>query len=223
MGRRDHRANARARDRRDLHMRAGGRSALDLRWSLARRRDRHDAGGQVPDQLVGRAVPPVRVRPVDVGYRGRAVPYWLGRLGQDKVEIARGFLARAARQACVATSPGLKATASTASAGSVSLASCRATLGTASGASVIDFDGTVESRVHDYLAEHPAATYDEVERALLHAYEGRQRSTSSPPGSSRQRFFVRHSCSFRGTTRARSRHGRTTSRSSTTSRTSMRL
>ena len=128
--------------------------------------------GYVPDQLVGRRVQPLRSRPVDVGYRGRAVPYWLGRLGQDKVDIARGFLARAA-------GTGLRCDIAWTESDRIYgqrwfrfLASCRATLGTESGASVIDFDGSLERRVHEFLAERPAATYEEVEREILHEHEG---------------------------------------------------
>ena len=127
--------------------------------------------GYVPDQLVGRRVPPLEARAIDVGYRGRAVPYWLGRLGQDKVEIARGFLARAA-------GTGLRCDIAWTESDRIYgdrwerfLSSCRATLGTESGASVIDFDGSLERRVHDYLAENPAASYDEVEGEILREHE----------------------------------------------------
>ena len=39
----------------------------------------------------------MRDRQLDVAYRGRTLPYWLGLLGQDKVRIAAGFLDRAVR------------------------------------------------------------------------------------------------------------------------------
>ena len=128
--------------------------------------------GFVPDRWVGRPVPPLAERPIDVGYRGRAVPYWLGRLGQDKVEIARGFLGRADATDLRSDIAWTESDRLYGERWIRFLSSCRATLGTASGASVIDFDGTVESRVHDYLAEHPAATFDEVEREILHEFEG---------------------------------------------------
>jgi hypothetical protein len=52
------------------------------------------------------------------------------------------------------------------------LASCRATLGTESGASIADFDGSVEAQVREYLIRHPQATFEEVERDVLAPYEG---------------------------------------------------
>ena len=129
--------------------------------------------GYVPDQLVGRAVPPLDARPIDVGYRGRAVPYWLGRLGQDKLEIARGFLEHAAGSELRCDIAWTESDRIYGERWFRFLASCRATLGTESGASVIDFDGSLERRAHDYLTEHPAAAFDEVERAILAEYEGR--------------------------------------------------
>ena len=51
--------------------------------------------GYVPADLDGVPWQPLADRPLDVVYRGRSVPYWLGRLGQDKSLIGREFLARA--------------------------------------------------------------------------------------------------------------------------------
>ena len=53
--------------------------------------------GFVPDRARRSPRAAAGERPIDVGYRGRAVPFWLGRLGQDKIEIGEDFLARAAR------------------------------------------------------------------------------------------------------------------------------
>src|SRR4029077_5202175 len=52
------------------------------------------------------------------------------------------------------------------------VSSSRATLGTESGASIADFDGSVELAVRAYLRTHPAAPFDEVHRAVLEPYEG---------------------------------------------------
>src|SRR6185295_12924267 len=53
--------------------------------------------GYIPDGLARVQAPPIELRSIDVGYRGRELPYWLGRLSQDKVTIAQGFLTRAER------------------------------------------------------------------------------------------------------------------------------
>jgi hypothetical protein len=129
--------------------------------------------GYVPDELVGRQVPRAAERPVDVGYRGRDVPVWLGRLGREKTEIARAFLEHVAGQ-------GLRCDISSREDDRIYgedwnrfLASCRATLGTESGASIVDFDGSLEALGKDYMARRPDATPDEIERDLTGPYDGK--------------------------------------------------
>lgn len=128
--------------------------------------------GYVSDDLVERPTPPLESRPLDVGYRGRTPPYWLGRFGQEKVEVGRGFLVRAPQY-------GLRCDIGWSETDRLYgerwvrfLTSCRATLGTESGATIADYDGSVERRVKEYLAADPTASFEEVERDVLAPYEG---------------------------------------------------
>jgi hypothetical protein len=128
--------------------------------------------GYVPADLERQPRQPLAGRPLDVVYRGRSVPYWLGRLGQDKVEIGRGFLARA-------EATELRCDVSWSEADRIYgndwyrfLSSSRTTLGTESGASIVDFDGSLQKRTDGYLRAHPAATFEEVEREILAPFEG---------------------------------------------------
>jgi hypothetical protein len=128
--------------------------------------------GYVPAELEGHHPRPLRERPLDVVYRGRSVPYWLGRLGQEKVLIGREFLAQA-------SSTDLRCDIAWTEAERIYgedwyrfLSSGRTTLGTESGASIVDFDGSLQERTDEYLAVHPDATFDEVEREILAPFEG---------------------------------------------------
>jgi hypothetical protein len=128
--------------------------------------------GYVPDDLIGRQVARAAERPVDVGYRGRAVPVWLGRLGREKTEIGSAFVEHVAGR-------GLRCDISSREDDRIYgedwnrfLASCRTTLGTESGASIVDFDGTLEALGKDYTASRPDATPEEIERDLTGPYEG---------------------------------------------------
>ena len=47
--------------------------------------------GYVPEQLLRQSVLPVSERSIDVGYRTRRMPFWLGRLGHEKWFIAEEF------------------------------------------------------------------------------------------------------------------------------------
>lgn len=128
--------------------------------------------GYVPDTLVGRAVPNLEERPIDLGYRGRNLPFWLGAHAQDKINIGREVLGRAANS-------GLSLDIAWEESDRIYgedwirfLSGCRATLACESGASITDFDGSVEAAVTQYLAGHPEAGFEEVSQAVLTPFEG---------------------------------------------------
>jgi hypothetical protein len=128
--------------------------------------------GYVPENLQHVPRRPLRERSVDVGYRGRDLPYWLGRLTQEKQWIAQGFLKRASAYE-LRTDIGWREEDRIYGDRWIDfIASCRATLCTESGASIADFDGSVERAVRAYLRTHPGATFDEVHEAVLRPYEG---------------------------------------------------
>jgi len=128
--------------------------------------------GFVPDNLVGRPVVALAERKLDVAYRARDLPFWLGKLSREKALIGQGFAERAPGY-------GLRVDISSREHDRIYgarwiefLSSARATLGTESGASIADFDGGAERAVRAYLRIHPAAPFDEVHRAVLEPYEG---------------------------------------------------
>ncbi|MFL5941907.1 MAG: hypothetical protein ACJ75L_01410 [Gaiellaceae bacterium] len=128
--------------------------------------------GYVPAELEGLARPPLDGRPLDVVYRGRSLAFQLGRLGQEKVVIGREFLARAAATSLRCDIGWTEAERIYGDAWYRFLGSARTTLGTESGASIVDFDGSLQRLTESYLRVHPAATFDEVEREILAPYEG---------------------------------------------------
>lgn len=137
--------------------------------------------GFVPSGLVAHETLPLARRPLDIGYRGRTVPYWLGVLGQEKAWIGQEMRVRAA-------SYGLRCDIGWAEEDRIYgrrwiefVASCRATLGTESGASITDFDGSIERRAKAYLLEHPKADFHDVHRTLLRPYEDNLRVTAISP------------------------------------------
>lgn len=127
--------------------------------------------GYVPERLREEAVLPVAQRQIDIGYRTRRTPFWLGRLGYEKWFIAEEFQRRA-------EGLGLNLDLSTregerlyGDAWTRFVASCRSVIGVESGASIIDFDGQLERRVDNYVAQHPDATFEDVFALFLAPYE----------------------------------------------------
>ena len=116
----------------------GGRlDGVEIKTTLA---------GFVPDALTGLPMTSLAGRAYDVVYRGRPVPFWLGRLGQDKVRIGQGFYGRSERL-------GLRTDIAWGEVDRIYgeewyrfLADSRTTLGTESGSSIVDFDGSVHSK-----------------------------------------------------------------------------
>jgi hypothetical protein len=128
--------------------------------------------GYVPDSLLQEPVPPISRRTVDVGYRTRKTPYWLGELGYEKWRIAEEF-------ECYAAGTGLTLDVSYREGDRLYgkhwtdfVANCRAMLGVESGASIIDFDGRLERVVDEFCRSHPDATFAEVHRRFMTEYEG---------------------------------------------------
>ena len=137
--------------------------------------------GYVPKPLLALPVVPYAERTVDVSYRGRRLPAWLGRLGQEKGVIADRFRADAAAH-------GLSIDISTREHDRLYgrdwidfISRSRAMLGVESGASIFDFDGSIEQTVREYLSTHPDAPFDELQRLFLAPFEGRIRLNQISP------------------------------------------
>jgi hypothetical protein len=128
--------------------------------------------GYVPESLAARPLRPIASRTVDVGYRARDLPFWFGRLSREKAWIGQRFAELAPRY-------GLKCDIGFRESERIYgdrwvefVASCRATLCCESGASIADFDGSVEKSVREYLRANPGAPFEEVHSAVLEPYEG---------------------------------------------------
>ncbi len=129
--------------------------------------------GFVPESLMRRQrVPPLSGRRFEIGYRGRVLPYWNGRLSQEKVWIAQGVLQRAPTYRLSTDIAWGENDRLYGRRWIEFLESCRTTLAAESGTSITDFDGSIERMTLAYLAEHPGATFDETLRDVLGPYEG---------------------------------------------------
>ena len=128
--------------------------------------------GYVPGYLES-FTPPSGPRALDVSYRSRVMPFYLGDLGQEKRVIAERFQPIAARH-------GLRADISVREQDRLYgrrwldlLRASRCVLGTASGASVIDFTGEIRRDCERYLALHPEATYEDVKARFFADVDGK--------------------------------------------------
>ena len=128
--------------------------------------------GYVPSRLERRR-PAGRHRPVDVAYRGRRMPYALGDLSREKQRIGEVFDSFCRER-------GLRADISTLEHDRIYgpawlrfLERARCVLGTPSGVSVVDFDGSIRQRSDLYQVTHPDASYEDVRRECFGEADGR--------------------------------------------------
>jgi hypothetical protein len=137
--------------------------------------------GYIPERLVGLQTPRLQSRPLEIGYRGRILPYWLGRIGQEKAWIGQGVLERADQYGLRCDISWKKEDRIYGKQWDKFVSSCKATLGTESGATITDFNGSVEQAVREYLTIRPGASFDEVYEQVLHQYEGNVRMNIISP------------------------------------------
>ena len=139
--------------------------------------------GYVPDALLSVPHRPFADRPLDVAYRGRRLPPWLGALARDKATIADRF-------AEDAQAYGLRTDISNEEQDRIYgqewidfLRGAKATLGAETGANVIDFDGSIEAAVRAAMAADPGISFEELHRRFLADVDGRIRLNQISPRS----------------------------------------
>ena len=118
-------------------------------------------------------MPVLRDRHLDVGYRARKVPAWLGSFGQEKWLIAERFRADADQY-------GLTCDFSTREEDRIYgedwinfLVNCKAVLGTESGASICDFTGEIQRTVESHVSVNPDASFETLRDLYFKDEDGR--------------------------------------------------
>ena len=129
--------------------------------------------GYVPTYLEAVSVDPRAPRSLDIGYRSREVPYYLGDLGREKRVIADRF-------DVIAREQGFRSDISVRERDRLYgrrwldfLAASRCVLGSASGASVVDFTGAIRRNCERHLSLYPDSTYEDVKQRFFAAIDWR--------------------------------------------------
>ncbi|MCF6199801.1 MAG: hypothetical protein L3J67_10490, partial [Hyphomicrobiaceae bacterium] len=115
--------------------------------------------GFIPENLLDHEVPDYQDRALDIGYRARKLPAWCGSFAVQKWLIGEKTLADAQKY-------GLQCDIAMSEASRIYgekwiefMANSRATLGTESGASFVDFTGLVHQEIDAYEAKNPGADF----------------------------------------------------------------
>ncbi len=111
-------------------------------------------------------------RSVDIGYRARRLPFYMGRGGQEKHEIGAKFLERARDLDLVLDIAVEERSRLYDDAWYRFLGDCRAVLGVESGVSIFDIENVVLRSCDELLAREPELTFEEVFERVLRPWEG---------------------------------------------------
>jgi hypothetical protein len=135
----------------------------------------HTLTGFVAEELVetarALALPDER-RSIDVGYRARHLPFHMGRGAQEKHFIGAEFARRAQGLGLVLDIDTDERRRILGGDWHRFVAGCRAMLGVEAGVSIFDLDGSAEAACSAALATNPGASFEEIERLVLHRWEG---------------------------------------------------
>ena len=129
--------------------------------------------GYVPEKLLSYQHSQLVKRPIDVGYRARKVPFWLGELSFGKWDIVEQWKKNVTDKSFKIDISYKERDRFYGSKWLAFLSSCKATLGVESGASVFDFTGEIEMQVNAHQALHPKDTFREVQKKYLANHENK--------------------------------------------------
>jgi hypothetical protein len=125
----------------------------------------HSLTGYVHDDLVAAArrfAKPDAARRIDVGYRGRSLPLYMGRGAREKSEIAVEFTRRVAGLGLRLDTAAREEDRLYGDAWYQFLGDCRAVLGVEAGVSIFDIDDVVCPRFVELQRREPSLTEDEI-------------------------------------------------------------
>lgn len=128
--------------------------------------------GYVSEKLLQEDVAPIKNRKIDVGYRTRKMPYWLGRLAYEKWSISIDFERHAKNKNFILDLSTNETDRLYGESWTKFIASCKTILGVESGASIIDFSGELEKDVDSFVSMNPNSTFEEVFNIFLKKHEG---------------------------------------------------
>jgi hypothetical protein len=128
--------------------------------------------GYVSDRMLSYKPASYRERPLDIGFRGRVYPVWHGKLGIERVRIAREVQSWAQARGLICDISVRERDRLYGQSWTNFLNRSKATLATESGANVFDLDGSLPRRVWRFILRHPLASDIEIADATFGPLDG---------------------------------------------------
>ncbi|MDX1837995.1 glycosyltransferase [Legionella taurinensis] len=131
--------------------------------------------GYIPQRLLdlSSSIPPISQRQIDVGYRSRKVPFWLGQLGYEKWHIVEQWNQYVGNDTRLSVDISYNEQDRIYGERWIQfLLTCKTTLGVESGASVMDFTGQLQTLVDFHQATYPEDSFEKIQKIYLSEFEG---------------------------------------------------
>ena len=128
--------------------------------------------GYVSKDWIQQDSPKIRERRRHLVYRGRELPFWLGHAAREKTTLTNEVSKRLAGRELETDLSSKEEDRIYGDDWIDFMKSGKAVLGLEGGASIFDFDDSIESAVRAYQEENPDAGYEEVHRRFLAPHEG---------------------------------------------------
>jgi hypothetical protein len=130
--------------------------------------------GYVSEDLIALAqmmAKPDKDRIIDIGYRGRRLSLYMGKGGQEKHEIAIGFLQRANGSDLKIDIESDERQRIYGKGWYKFLANCRAVLGVEAGVSIFDLEDKVRGECERLISKNPRISFEEISKKVLQPWE----------------------------------------------------
>ena len=136
--------------------------------------------GYVPTRLMNYKYFSNSKRNIDIGYRSRVSPYFMGNLGHEKATVATEMEKFAADNGFTCNISVREKDRIYGNAWISFLQSTKFQLGSPSGSSVVDFDGSIIEELCQFRNENPHSSFPDV-RHILEPYEGKLKIDTISP------------------------------------------
>jgi hypothetical protein len=123
--------------------------------------------GYIPKNLLQHNRPSYEERPMDVIYRARKLPEWLGAFSREKFILGEKFSQDALKYNLQINISSRIEDRLFGSEWTNSLKQSKAALGCEGGASVFDFEGSLEESVSNYKTKHQNATFETIQKMFF--------------------------------------------------------
>ena len=128
--------------------------------------------GYASKSWVEQDAPSIKERNKHLIYRGRELPFWLGNMAWEKTSMTKEVSERIAEKDFVTDLSSREEDRIYGDAWVEFMKSGKAVLGLEGGASIFDFDDSIENQVRAYQKKNPDADYEEVHQLFLAPHEG---------------------------------------------------